>query len=143
MKKLSFNQIYLLTSGKKHWSQKKKHLIALAKNFGITINNDEELKFLIEVHCPAEELRIKRQYFLDSQSGKIKTTLTPTDVKGDFRKVDNPRINFRYHVSWAFSGAVFVLKAVVGDTCYLDNPVNKRKQLLTCKVSELRHIRKK
>ena len=69
-------QIYQLTAGKKHWSEKKQHLIKLAKNFGITITTDEELKYLVEVHCPNEERRIRKQFFIDSQTGKIKTHLT-------------------------------------------------------------------
>ena len=39
--KLTQKQIYQLTEGKKHWSEKKQHLIKLAKNFGITISTDE------------------------------------------------------------------------------------------------------
>lgn len=138
---LTQKQIFALTEGKKHWSEKKQHLIKLAKNFGIIINNDEELKYLIETHCKNEERRIKRQFFSDSQTGKRRTHLTPTDVKGDFTKINRPIIGVKYHISWAFSGAVFKLVKVEGDTCYLDNPKYKRNQLLTCKVSELRGLR--
>lgn len=138
---LTKNQIFALTDGKKHWSEKKQHLIKLAKNFGITITTDDELKYLIEVHCPNEDKRIKKQFFIDSQTGKRKTHLTPTDIKGDFRIITKPVIGVRYHISWAFSGAVFVLKKVEGDICYLDNPKHKRTQLLKCKVSELRGLR--
>lgn len=134
-------QIYQLTEGKKHWSEKKQHLVKLAKNFGITITTDEELKYLIEVHCPNEERRIKKQFFIDSQTGKRKTHLTPTDVKGDFIKIKKPVIGVKYHISWAFSGAVFKLVKAEGDTCYLDNPKYKRETLLKCKVSELRGLR--
>jgi hypothetical protein len=138
---LTQNQIFVLTDGKKHWSEKKQHLIKLAKNFGITITTDDELKYLIEVHCSNEEKRIKKQFFIDSQTGKLKTHLTPTDVKGDFTKITNPVIGVKYHISWAFSGAVFKLVKVEGDTCYLDNPKYKRETLLKCKVSELRGLR--
>jgi len=140
LKSLTQNQISKLIGGK-HWSEKKQHLIKLAKNFGIVIENDEQLKYLIEVHCPNEELRIKKQFFIDSQTGKIKTHLTPTDVKGDFIKINRPVIGVKYHISWAFSGAVFKLVKIEGDICYMDNPRHKRKQLLTCKVSELRGLR--
>jgi len=58
----------------------------LAKNFGVKITTDEELKYLIEVHCVNERKRISRQFFIDSQTGKIKNHLTPTDVKGYFTK---------------------------------------------------------
>lgn len=138
---LKQKQIYQLTEGKKHWSEKKQHLIKVAKNFGITISTDEELKYLIEIHCPNEERRIKKQFFIDSQTGKRKTHLTPTDVKGDFTKITRPVIGVKYHISWAFSGAVFKLVKVEGDTCYLDNPKYKRDTLLKCKVSELRGLR--
>ena len=140
LKSLTQNQIFKLTTGK-HWSEKKRHLIKLAKNFGIVIETDEQLKYLIEVHCPNEEERIKKQFFIDSQTGKRKTHLTPTDVKGDFIKINRPVIGVKYHISWAFSGAVFKLVKIEGDICYLDNPRHKRKQLLTCKISELRGLR--
>ena len=139
-KSLTKNQIYKLIGGK-HWSEKKQHLIKLAKNFGIIIENDEQLQYLIEIHCPNEEARIKKQFFIDSQTGKRKTHLTPTDVKGDFLKINKPVIGVKYHISWAFSGAVFKLVKIEDDICYLDNPRHKRKQLLTCKVSELRGLR--
>lgn len=143
MKNLTQNQIESLLSGKKHWSEKKQHLTKLAKNFGIIITSDEELQYLIEIHCPNEEKRIKLKFFLDSQSGKIKTHLTPTDIKGDFYKITRPVIGIKYHISWAFSGAVFVLKKIEDGICYLDNPIYKRKELLKCKVEDLRGLRKK
>lgn len=139
--KLTQNQIRSLQEGKKHWSLKTKHITKLAKNFGITISTNEEICYLIEIVCPKEEARIKKQFFIDSQTGKRMTHLTPTDVKGNFTKIINPVIGVKYHISWAFSGAVFKLVKVEGDTCYLDNPKYKRKQLLTCKVSELRGLR--
>lgn len=140
-KQLTPNQVQALKEGKKHWSEKKTHLIKLAKSFGITINNDEELRYLIEVHCPNEEIRIKRQFFYTSQTGKIVNNLTPTDIKGNFKKITKPVIGVKYHISWAFSGAVFKLVKIDGDTCYMDNPKYKRKNLIVCKVSELRKLR--
>lgn len=140
--RLTTNQIFILTNGrKKHWSEKKDYLIGKAKNFGIKISSDEELKYLIEIHCPNEDKRIKKQFFIDSQTGKRKTYLTPTDVKGDFEKVTSAVVGEKYHISWAFSGAVFVLKKIEKDICYLDNPKYKRDRLLTCKLSELRQLR--
>lgn len=141
--KLTKNQIFTLTNGKKHWSEKKQHLLKLAKNYGIKISTDDELQYLIEVICPRERKRIKREFFMDSQSGKRKTHLTPTDVKGNFEVSTEFIIDKKYHISWAFSGAVFVLKHIKGDICYLDNPKYKRKTLITCKKSELRELRKK
>lgn len=142
MKQLTQNQIYRLTEGKKHWSEKKDFLIKLAKNFGISITSDEELRYLIEIHCPTEEKRIRKQFFIDSQTGKRLNNLTPTDVKGYFTKISHPVIEVKYHISWAFSGAVFVLKKIEGTKCYLDNPKHKRKTLLVCDISELRGLNK-
>jgi hypothetical protein len=139
-KSLTQKQIHKLTGGK-HWREKKQHLIKLAKNFGIIIENDEQLEYLIEVHCPKEAARIKKQFFIDSQTGKRKNYLTPVDIKGDFIKVNKPVIGSKYHISWAFSGAVFKLIKIENGICFLDNPKNKRKQLLTCEISQLRELR--
>ena len=138
--KLSQKQIWQLTDGKKHWSTKEQYLIKLIKNFGYVVT-PEQLGYFIEFVVPKEQARIKKQFFIDSQTGKRKTYLTPTDVKGDFTKITNPVIGVKYHISWAFSGAVFKLVKVEGDTCYLDNPKYKRETLLKCKVSELRGLR--
>lgn len=142
MKQLTQNQINQLTYGKKHWSLKKDHLIKLAKNFGIQITSDEELQYLIEQHCPNEEARIKRKFFSDSQKGIINTYLTPTDVDGNFPPIINPVIGHRYHLSWAFKGAVFVLKRIEGEFGYVDNPKHKRKELLKCNLKDLRCVKK-
>lgn len=138
---LTQKQIFGLTNGSKHWSEKKQHIIKLAKNFGITVSTDDELQYLIEVHCPNEVKRIQKQFFIDSQTGKRKNNLTPTDIKGDFTKITHPVIGGKYHISWAFSGAVFKLIKVEGDTCFLDNPKYRRETLLNCKISELRGLR--
>jgi hypothetical protein len=138
--KLTQKQIWQLTEGKKHWSAKEQYLIKLIKNFGYNVM-PEELGYFIEVVVPQEQARIKKQFFIDSQTGKRKTHLTPTDVKGDFTKITNPVVGVKYHISWAFSGAVFKLVKLEGDTCYLDNPKYKRETLLKCKVSELRGLR--
>lgn len=90
LKPLTQNQIYVLTSGKKHWSKK-----------------------------------------------------TQSDVDGSFNVPDKPIIGKRYHISWAFKGAQFVLKKIEGEYAYLDNPRNKRTTLFKCKVSELRNLRSK
>lgn len=139
--KLTQNQIRSLQEVRPHWKLRNKEIINRAKSFGISISTDEEINYLIDVVCPREEARIKKQFFIDSQTGKRMTYLTPTDVKGDFTKIINPVIGVKYHISWAFSGAVFKLVKVEGDTCYLDNPKYKRKDLLKCKVSELRGLR--
>lgn len=138
--KLTQKQIYCLREGKKHWSLKINYITKLAKNFGIIIT-EEEVGYMIETVCTREEARIKKQFFIDSQTGKLKTFLTPTDVKGDFEKVITPVVGFKYHISWAFSGAVFKLVKVENENCYLDNPKHKRKDLLKCRVSELRGLR--
>lgn len=143
MKSLTKHQIFRLTDGKKHWSERKQHLIKLAKNFGIIINNDEELKHLIEVHCVNELRRLNNEFMRKSKEGILVNNYTLTDVKNNFLPVTEPIIGKKYHISWAYSGAVFVLKNIKNDICYLDNPKHKRKTLLTCKLSELRELRNK
>src|SRR6185503_9855866 len=103
--KLTQKQIWQLTEGKKHWSTKEQYLIKLIKNFGYVVT-PEQLGYFIEVVVPQEQARIKKQFFIDSQTGKRKTHLTPTDAKGDFTKITTPVIGVKYHISWAFSGAV-------------------------------------
>lgn len=139
-KPLTQNQIYSLTSGKKHWSKKIPFLISRIISFGNKITEDE-LQYFMEVYIPSEDKRIKREHFQKSQTGEIISKFTPTDIDGKFIPVDQPVIGKKYHVSWAFKGAVFVLKRVDGDTAYLDNPKHKRDTLLKCKISELRHIK--
>ena len=143
MKQLSKNQLFKLTDGKKHWSEKKEYLIKLAKNFGIIINNDEELRYLIEVHCPSELERINIKFYQDSKSGVIRNNYTPTDVKGTFIVPNKYIIGAKYHISWAYSGAVFVLRKIVDNIAYLDNPRYKRKDLLKCDVKDLRNLKNK
>lgn len=143
--KLTQHQISALTEGKKHWSLKKKHLIGLCKSWGIIVSEakaDGFLEWLFEMHIPREKKRLAREYFEKTQSGKIKNNLTPTDVKGDFVEVTNPKIGGLYHISWAFSGAYFRLVRIEGEIAYMDNPKHKRRELLKCKVSELRSTRK-
>jgi hypothetical protein len=141
MNQLTQNQALSLIGGK-HWSEKKNHLIRLAKDYGIMITTDDELKYLVEIHAPAQLKRIQQEYYNKSQTGEIKTKFTPTDVKGTFAKVTEPVIGNKYHISWAYSAAVFKLVKITNDICYLDNPKYKKKQLLTCKLSELRHLAK-
>lgn len=141
LKPLTQNQIYILTTGKKHWSKKVKFLMERIISFGNKISEDE-LQYFMEEYIPSEEKRIKREYFYKSQTGEKNTKFTPTDVDGTFNKPDKPIIGKRYHISWAFKGAIFVLKKVEGEIAYLDNPKNKRETLLKCKVSELRCVRK-
>ncbi len=139
MKQLTKNQAENLTGGK-HWSEKKQHLIKLAKSFGIIINNDQELQYLIEIHVPNEIKRLHQVYLNECKTGIRKTELTPTDVKGTFKPVKQPIIGMKYHISWAYSGAVFKLVSIEEAICYLDNPKYKRDKLLKCNVSELRHL---
>lgn len=58
-----------------------------------------------------------------------------------------PVLRERYGISWAGAQYSFILVLKVGDTCYLDNPVNKRKKqgkdLIKCKISELREQKPK
>lgn len=141
MRQLTQRNIQTLTDGKRHWSEKKKHLIRIAKQIGIIIKSDEELKYLIEVHCVNEDKRLTREFFLKSKTGEIMSEFTPTDVKGNFDVVTEPIIGNKYHISWAYSGARFKLIRIENEYCFLDNPRYKRDTLLKCKISELRALR--
>lgn len=136
---LTRKQIFELTKGDRYWWEKREHLIRLAGCFGIVIKTDGELKNLIEVHCLNEARRIRKKDIKNGRSKK--TNLIPTDKRGGFAKVGKPVVGYKYHISWAFSGAVFKLVKIDGDVCYLDNPKYKREKLLECKVSELRGLR--
>lgn len=140
LKPLTQNQIYVLTSGKKHWSKKIPFIMSRIISFGNKIT-ENDLPYFMDVYIPSEEKRIKRDFFNKSQTGEIKSKFTPTDIDGKFIPVDKPIIGKRYHISWAFKGAVFVLKKIEGDIAYLDNPKNRRTTLLKCNLNELRHIR--
>lgn len=139
--KLTMKQIDTLTLGKKHWSEKPKHILSLFKSwFGFPLD-PEKLEWFMEELVPAAKKRLQREYFDKSQKGIIKTKFTPTDVNGGFSVITRPVIGCKYHISWAFKGAVFKLVKIDGDVAYLDNPKHKRKELLKCKVSELRALR--
>jgi len=140
LKPLTQNQILVLTSGKKHWSKKIPFLMSRIISFGNKIT-EEDLPYFMDVYIASEDKRIRREYFNKSQTGEIKTKFTPTDIDGRFIPVDKPEIGKKYHISWAFKGAVFVLKKIEGDVAYLDNPKHKRSELLKCNLSELRHTR--
>jgi hypothetical protein len=136
-----------LLLGKKHWTQKVKHALGIIKPFYKEITEDQ-LPLFLEDYVPAERERIKKEFMENSRTGKINTKYTPTDVSntiggGYFSTIKNPVIGVKYHLSWAYKGAVFVLKAIEGNYCYLDNPRMPRKELLKAKVEDLRSLRKK
>lgn len=144
--RLTQNQIFRLTDGKKHWSKKTNHIMTLIRSFQIPVTEDQ-LPWFMDIFIPQEEKRIQREYYNKSQTGEIRSKFTPTDVKGDFPPIQNPIVGMKYHISWAHSGAVFKLIEIKGDTCYVDNPKYGREKqglpLLKCKTSELRGLRKK
>lgn len=61
--------------------------------------------------------------------------------ENNFQKAENPVIGKRYHIAWAYSGAVFKLVRIEGDKCFLDNPKHKRENLLECNISDLLEVR--
>ncbi len=132
-------------SGKKHWSQKTKHLLGIIKSFYRDIT-EEGLEWFLETYLPAERKRLYVEMRLKASSDQINNKFTPTAVahqlSGNFSNVEVPRIGQKYHLSWAFKGSVFVLVKIDGDFCYLDNPKRKRKDLLKAKVSDLRNLNK-
>lgn len=140
LKPLTRNQIRSISGGK-HWSEKKEFIIKRVRSYGIQITEDH-LYYFMEVYVPSEQKRINRNHWANQMSGKKKTRYTPTDIKEGFDKVAKPQIGKYYHVSWAFSGAIFVLKRIEHPYGYLDNPKNKRKELLRVRLEDLRHTRR-
>ena len=126
---------------KKHWSEKPKHCISIIKSFYKEID-ESKLEWFLEKFVPSEEKRIKVQFFVDSQTGKINTHLTPTDVDGNFDAIETPIIGRKYHLSWAFKAAVFVLVSIDNDKVhgYVDNPKYKRAWPMKIKLSDLRKL---
>ena len=131
--------------GKTKWYDKKPHLIKMFngwKNLGFTITEDNLEEFLDS--CKQETKRREIEHFHKSQTGEVQSKYTPAD-KSDvpFGAVDSPVIGSKYHLSWAFKGAVFRLKKLDEDNihCYLDNPKYKRKDLHKAKIGDLRALR--
>jgi hypothetical protein len=135
-----------LLLGKKHWSTKIPHAIGIIKTFYKEIT-PSELEWFLELYVPAEKKRLHQEFMSKSASGELHNKFTPTDVSRDlgneFDVVIDPVIGVKYHLSWAYKGAVFVLKHVEGDHCYLDNPKHPRKQLLKAKIIDLRGLNKR
>lgn len=138
---LTRHQCDLLRRSKEDWRNRKLHISNLAKSFGIDADRPEVLEYLMEKHLPAEWHRLAKERREKIRTGVITNKYTPTEVGETFAPVVNPRIHGRYHISWAYRGAVFVLVKMEGDTCYMDNPKRKRKILLKCKISDLRSLR--
>ncbi len=136
--RINLNCIYC----KRPWTEKIDFCIKLIKPFYKDIT-PENLKWFLEEFVPSEEKRLRKQYFIDCQTGKRNTNITPTDVDGSFGKVEIPHIGVKYHISWAFKGACFVLKRLDDDGIhgYVDNPKHKREKLLKIKLSDLRKLR--
>ena len=68
--------------------------------------------------------------------------LTPTDKDGTFDKPEKLVIGRKYHLSWAYKGAVFILKEVYQfkGTCKLQTP--KTKKIRIEPIENLRELRK-
>ena len=135
-----------LLYGKKHWSEKITHAIGVIKSFYKEIDASN-LKWFLEVYVPSEKKRLHQEFINKSATGELHNKYTPTDVANslgrNFEIVESPITGNKYHLSWAFKAAVFVLKRIEGQYCYLDNPRNPRKELLRAKVTDLRHVNKR
>lgn len=132
--------------GKKHWSQKIIHALKIVKRFYPEIQ-ETDLQWYLEEYVPSEIKRHKKLFMQKSASGELNNNYTPTDVSNSIsnQRFNTPKklvIGVKYHLSWAYKGAVFVLKRIEGEYCYLDNPKNPRVNLLKAKISELRSIKK-
>jgi hypothetical protein len=112
------------------------------KNIGIEITEDNLENFIDA--CKQEDKRRKRVFFEKSQSGEIQSIYTPCEkMTNPYGTIRNPVIGVKYHLSWAFKNCHFKLIRLDDDGihCYMDNPKNKRKELLKCKITDLRKLR--
>jgi hypothetical protein len=131
--KLERWQLNALLSDNTHWFQRKGFIVKKAKEFGIELLTDSQIEFFIEVHCPRE---LKR---LDEAEVKLPEFL---NLGVEQIVVKNPVIGRHYLVKSINSPSPFELVEMSGETCFLDNIVNKRARLLTCHISELRDMPK-
>jgi len=138
-------EVDLLLS-KRHWSTKIPHAISIIKTFYKEIT-PSELEWFLEHYVPAEKKRLHQEFMSKSATGELHNRFTPTDVSrelgSEFNIVVKPLIGAKYHLSWAYKGAVFVLKSIDGDYCYLDNPKHPRKELLKAKITDLLGLNKR
>ena len=67
----------------------------------------------------------------------------PTDRDGRFEKIDRTELDSfigdKVHVSWAFKGAVWILKEVKGNVAILETP--RTEKIMRVKTSDLRKTR--
>lgn len=135
---------YDLKKGK-GWRNKQQHCLNQIKSWGVVERDltESELEWFFETFVPLERKRHNREEFKAYQSGERIGPKTPTDIAGGYDQVEDPQIGKKYHLSWAFQGAVFVLQQIDLDKvhCYLDNPRHKRKKPLKAKLEDLRHLK--
>ena len=142
-KQLALIQTELIYS-KRNWRDKIPHALKILRNFyrDIDISN---IEWYLEVYVPSEDKRIKKEFMQKSSIGELHNKYTPTDVSNtlgrNFTPVISPIVGEKYHVSWAFKGAVFTLKRIEGEYAYLDNPKHKRKVLLKVLIQDLRNLK--
>ena len=137
------NQIFT----KKHWSTKKDHLVKVINNMLKSYNisyqvTHDTLEHFINV-IERERTLSDQERYKKLRSGEYQSPqVTPTEnATYAFATVSEPVIGQKYHLSWAYKGAIFVLVEIDGSTIYLDNPKYRRKKLLRAKLSDLRHTR--
>ncbi len=140
---------YDLKKGK-GWRNKKEHCLRILNQWNLLDRKleDSDLEWFFERFVPMERSRINRELHNRYQSGDLIGSKTPTDLPGrstGFNIVTCPRLGQKYHVSWAYRGALFVLEQLDPDGVhgYLNNPKNKRKKLLKVKLEDLRHLKGK
>ena len=137
------NQIFT----KRHWSTKKDHLVKVINNMLKSYNIDHQvthdtLENFITI-IEKERALSDQERYEKFRSGEYQSPqVTPTkNATYAFSTVSEPVIGQKYHLSWAYKGAIFVLVEIDGNTIYLDNPKYRRKKLLKAKLSDLRHTR--
>lgn len=128
--KLTQNQIDSLTSGKKHWSEKQKHILDSFKSwFGFPLD-PEKVEWLMEVFVPKEQKRLNQERYQRNKS----------ESKG-YTKVLEPKIGELYHLSWALNGCVWRLtKLLPYGKCQMITPMTGKVLIADCK--DLLHTRR-
>ncbi len=116
-------------------------LLWVLKSFWIQASLDDIINVWTKQYIDNLIKDKRREWFRKTQTWEIKNRYTPVQLDDYFVTPINPVIGRRYHLSWSFRWARFVLKKIDWDIVYLDNPKNKRDTLLKAKKSDLRLMR--
>lgn len=95
---------------KKDWRLKIPHILSMVSNWKNLDKIDESNLEDFIISCEKEHKQRQIDYFKKCQTGEIQSAFTPTDKsKNQFKTITKPVIGGKYHLSWAFKGALFKL----------------------------------